>query len=215
MDYALDWMDESFFVYNRVGGATISETLALFEYVAKKYGVHHFFIDPLMRVDDVNEEEASTIKELMNWLQSFAKKFDVHVHLVCHSRKSDSRHPEEKYPPMKQSVSGTKAITNNADNVVCVWRNKEKELDLAEAYDVLPTLNATDQLLKQAEIDEIKGRQDSRFLIQKCREDGTHEGAKALFFDFGDGGSWQYREAQNDPIRSLIPGFDAVEEKQT
>ena len=79
-----------------------------------------------MRIEDVNEEEAETAKSLMNCLQTFAKRFDVHVHLVAHSRKPDARHPASKCPPMKHSVSGSKAITDNADNVLCVWRNREK-----------------------------------------------------------------------------------------
>jgi len=188
-DKALDWMDQWFFAFNRVGGATISETLALFEYVAKKYGVQHFFIDSLMRIDDVNEEEAQTSKQLMNWLQAFAKKFDVHVHLVAHSRKPDSRHPASKNPPMKHSVSGSKSLTDNADNVVCVWRNREK----SEAMDDARNSGNAEELEKWEAV------HDARFLIQKCREDGSQEGSKYLFFDYGTNGSWQYREYENDP----------------
>lgn len=194
---ALSWMDQWFFVFNRVGGATISETLDLFEYVAKKYGVQHFFIDSLMRIDDVTEDEVETAKKLMNWLQAFAKRFDVHVHLVCHSRKPDSRHPASKNPPMKHSVSGSKAITDNADNVVCVWRNREK----SEAIDEARNKNDGEELARW------ENEHDARFLIQKCREDGSQEGSKYLFFDYGADGSWQYREYANDPKGvCLLPG---------
>jgi twinkle protein len=198
-DRALNWMDQWFFVFNRVGGATVAETLALFEYVAKKYGVQHFFIDSLMRIDDVNEEEAETSKQLMNWLQAFAKRFEVHVHLVAHSRKPDSRHPASKNPPMKHSVSGSKAITDNADNVLCVWRNREK----SEALDDARNTGNRD------EVERWENEHDARFLIQKCREDGSQEGSKYLFFDYGPDGSWQYREYQNEPCGvCLLP--DAV-----
>jgi twinkle protein len=195
---ALEWMDQWFFVFNRVGGATIAETIALFEYVAKKYGVHHFVIDSLMRLEDVNEEQAETTKSLMNWLQAFAKKFDVHVHLVCHSRKPDAKHPAEKYPPLKHSVSGSKAITDNADNVVCVWRNREK----SDAMDDAVNRGDTEMIA------DLRGQHDARFLIQKCREDGSQEGSKYLFFDYGPEGSWQYREWFDDPKgQCLIPGL--------
>jgi twinkle protein len=198
---ALNWMDKWFFVFNRVGGATIAETLALFEYVAKKYGVQHFFIDSLMRIDDVNEEEAETSKQLMNWLQAFAKRFEVHVHLVAHSRKPDSRHPASKNPPMKHAVSGSKAITDNADNVICVWRNREK----SEALDDARNTGNRD------EIERWENEHDARFLIQKCREDGSQEGSKYLFFDYGLDGSWQYREYQNEPCRvCLLPETEAA-----
>jgi len=142
-----------------------------------------------MRIDDVNEEEAETSKQLMNWLQAFAKRFEVHVHLVAHSRKPDSRHPASKNPPMKHAVSGSKAITDNADNVLCVWRNREK----SEALDDARNTGNRD------EIERWENEHDARFLIQKCREDGSQEGSKYLFFDYGPDGSWQYREYQNEP----------------
>jgi len=200
-DRALHWMDSSFFVFNRVGGATITETLALFEYVAKKYGVNHFLIDSLMRIEDVNEEEAETSKHLMNWLQSFAKRFDVHVHLVAHSRKPDARHPANKNPPLKHGVSGSKAITDNADNVLCVWRNREK----SEAMDAARNDGDSAELAKWAV------EHDARFLIQKCREDGSQEGSKYLFFDYGPDGSWQYREYYSDSGKiCLLPEGNAA-----
>lgn len=43
-----------------------------------------------------------------------------------------------------------------------------------------------------------EGEHDARFLIQKCREDGSQEGSKYLFFDYDSAGSWQYREYAND-----------------
>ena len=199
-DRALNWMDQWFFVFNRVGGATIAETLAFFEYVAKKYGVQHFFIDSMMRIDDVNEEQAETAKSLMNWLQSFAKRFDVHVHLVAHSKKPDSKHDATKYPPMKHSVSGSKAITDNADNVLCVWRNRVK----SEGMDAARNSGDTEKLA------ELQTDHDARFLIQKCREDGSQEGSKYLFFDYGPDGSWQYREYYADPCGvCLLPDAGA------
>jgi len=207
---ALDWMDQWFFVFNRVGGATVGETLALFEYVAKKYGVSHFVIDSLMRIDDVSEDgnwsdaQMST-KELMNSLQAFAKRFDVHVHLVAHSRKPDARHPANKCPPMKHSISGSKAISDNADNVICVWRNREK----SEAMDEARNIGNVDALA------ELEKEHDGRFLIQKCREDGSQEGSKYLFFDYGAEGSWQYRESYAEPNGvCLLPDAEPIQTEE-
>jgi len=198
-DRALNWMDQWFFVFNRVGGATVGETLNLFKYVAKKHAVQHFFIDSLMRIDDINEEQAETSKALMNRLQAFAKRFEVHVHLVAHSRKPDSRHPASTKPPMKHSVSGSKAITDNADNVVCVWRHEDKEEQMAKAEESGNT----------EEIDKLEKTYDTLVLIQKCREDGF-QGGKRLFFDNERGkGSWQFREYYNDPRGvCLLPDAD-------
>lgn len=40
---------------------------------------------------------------------------------------------------------------------------------------------------------ELQVEHDARLLIQKCREDGSQEGSKYLFFDYGPDGSWQYQ----------------------
>lgn len=194
-DKALDWMDRYFFVFNRVGGATIGETLALFEYVAKKYGVNHFLVDSLMRIDDVFEEEgAQSSKNLMNALQGFAKKYNVHVHLVAHSKKPDARHPASKYPPMKHSVSGSKALTDNCDNLVIVWRNRQKSEDIDDAR------NMGDS----GKLEALRYEHDARFIIAKCREDGSQEGSKYLYFDYGPDGSWQYREYYEDERNVML-----------
>ena len=47
----------------------------------------------------------------------------MHVHLVAHSRKGK----DEKEIVGKLDVKGSSDITNQADNVITVWRNKKKE----------------------------------------------------------------------------------------
>ena len=49
------------------------------------------------------------------------------------------------------------------------------------------------------ELTALQAEHDARFLIQKCREDGSQEGSKYLFFDYGPEGSWQYREYCEQP----------------
>ncbi len=50
-------------------------------------------------------------------------KHNAHVIMVTHSRKSDT---EEK-PTGKMDVKGTGAVTDLADNVFIIWRNKLRE----------------------------------------------------------------------------------------
>jgi twinkle protein len=47
------------------------------------------------------------------------------VHLVMHSRKKE----DEFAPPGKFDAKGTGTITDLADNVMTVWRNKKKEAE--------------------------------------------------------------------------------------
>ena len=71
-----------------------------------------------LRFDDYNAQ-----KRLMDSLTDFVDKYDVHVFLVAHSRKKDS----EGERAGKMDVKGISEITDNAHNVISIWRNKDKE----------------------------------------------------------------------------------------
>ena len=59
----------------------------------------------------------------------FAIQKNVHIHLVAHTRKAGR---DDKGPPDVESVKGTAEITNNAFNVIGVWRDKAWEKLLVE-----------------------------------------------------------------------------------
>ncbi len=46
----------------------------------------------------------------------------MHIHLVCHSRKAGN----ETEAPRKMDIRGSGSITDQVDNVFCVWRNKDE-----------------------------------------------------------------------------------------
>jgi twinkle protein len=137
-------------------------------------------------------------KDVMNLLLEFAAKENVHVFLVCHSKKPDARRPEGKHWPAKYDISGSGNISNLAWNVWCVWRNKEKELQVGTAKE-LPL----DDPQRSKMLDEWSYREDALLAVQKQRETGE-EPIKRLYFDFGPEGSWQYREVQSDRAKCLV-----------
>lgn len=198
---ALSWMDQFFFVYDRVGEANSDGVIEIFTYAAKKYGVRHFILDSLMKLSDVGYDDYNSQRKLINALGVFADEYNAHVHLVCHSRKPDQRHPENKCYPDKHSVSGHGDITNGVDNVVCVWRNRDKEenIRIAELKEKIDPSSA------QQIFADWKDREDSLFIVQKQRETGA-EPIKRLFFDAGDEGSWQYWEEQRSRPVKMIGG---------
>ena len=192
----IKWMDNFFWLYNHIGETTLDDTLYVFQYVAKKYGVQHFVLDSLMMLTDIGSEEYDKQKFVVLRLKDFARDNNVHMHLVAHSKKPDSKHDPDKYPPRKYDISGSGNISNVGDNVICVWRNKEKELQMAAAYD-----------LEKAGLDQdadnlrakYRNREDARFIIQKNRETGE-EVTRRLWFDKGMEGSWQYFDEATQPI---------------
>lgn len=52
----------------------------------------------------------------------------MHIHLVCHSRKAN----DETQAPRKMDIRGSGSITDQVDNVFCVWRNKDERRVPAE-----------------------------------------------------------------------------------
>ena len=114
-----EWLNDSLWVYNKLGSATIKRLLEVFSYATKRYGVTHLVIDSLM-MTDVPDDGAGFITMQKNALQSlcnFAKRNNVHVHLVAHPRKG----ADESKGPGKQDVAGSSKITDGADNVFTVW----------------------------------------------------------------------------------------------
>jgi twinkle protein len=193
MDLALGWLDERIWIYDKLGGARTEEVLEVFEYAARRYGIKHFVLDSLMRLEDVQEEDYEGQKKLMLRLCGFAAELDVHVHLVAHSRKPDQRHPEEKYWPTKYMVSGSGHLVNQAHNVVCLWRNLEKEQELEEA-----------RILGDMEKEEAAREKPDAMLVVQAQRGGNGElPLKRLWFDQQE--SWQYRDERRGDVVRYVP----------
>ena len=132
---------------------------------------------------DIPEDEDSQLKSLMNKLVDFANNYNVHVHLVAHSKKPDMKRPETKGWPNKHMVRGSVHITNIAHNVVVVWRNKAKE----EAYFRKQQGEAVDWSKWEKSSDAV-------FAVLAQRENGE-EPIRNLYFDKN---SWQYLDRSNE-----------------
>lgn len=87
----------------------------------RQTSAQHFFIDSLMRVSGL-EEDYPAQTAFLNELQSFCKETQGHVHLVTHPRKID-----ETQRVRKMDVKGSNNIANNADNIISVRRNVQKQ----------------------------------------------------------------------------------------
>lgn len=120
----------------------------------------------------IDEDDYKGQKAFADRLCNFKNEFDVHVHLVAHARKGES----EDRAPGKLDVKGTGAISDLADNVFTVWRNKRKEFAGADAD---------------------PAEEDARLYCHKQRATG-YEGALRLWFDrgcrqFSDSSPWRPR----------------------
>lgn len=122
IDKVLSWMSGKLWIYDIIGNIAPTRIFELMEYSRCRHGVTQFVLDSLMKCS-VGSEDYDAQRVFLNNLCSFAKEHECHIHLVAHARKGR----DEKEAPGKMDVKGSGDIINQADNIICVWRNKEKE----------------------------------------------------------------------------------------
>ncbi len=143
-----------------VGSMAEAELLEMMWYSFRRYGASHFLIDSLMRVEKL-EEDYPAQGQFLNNLQNFAKETNGHVHLVTHLAK-----PSKGQIPSMYSIKGSSLLMGNADNVLLVIRNPEK-----------------DQLRKsnQLTVEKDKMMHDTEVIFEKQRESGWTGSVKLKF----------------------------------
>lgn len=196
LNRAIDWLNEHVWIYDKLGMVEADALLEAYSYAARKYGITHFVADSLMRMN-VDEEDNDAQKVLMNRLLEFAAQHDAHFHLIAHSRKPDQKHPEDKYWPGKYSVRGSAHIVDLAHNVVTVWRNKEKELEI---YD-LEMAGSTPEM-DPDKWTEIRATNDAMFVVLGQRGGNGEEPLKQLWYDHK--GSWQFADRPGEAPRRFL-----------
>ena len=123
-DQFLNWADTRLCIYDQQGTVDRDEMLAIIRYSAKKLGVKHFVLDSLLKCN-LAEDDYTAQKRFMDALCIVARDFDVHVHLIHHTRKP----ADENSIPGKYDARGSGTVADQADMVFTVWRNKKKEFD--------------------------------------------------------------------------------------
>jgi twinkle protein len=131
IDAALNYMTNKIYILGMSSSIEVNKLLNDFEYAVRRYGVRHFVIDSLMKINlgvASEKEEYQAQKNFMNILCDFAKKFNVHIHLVAHPRKSE----KDTDQPGKVDVKGSSHLTDLAHNVIVIYRNTEEQKDKAK-----------------------------------------------------------------------------------
>lgn len=119
-----DWSDEKLWLYDQQGTVSWKQVCAVARYCAKELGIKHFVIDNLMKCV-AGEDDYNGQKAFVDELTAIARDHNMHIHLVHHVKKPGS----EGKKPSKYDFKGTGAITDQADNVIAVWRDRQKEKD--------------------------------------------------------------------------------------
>lgn len=148
-------------LYDQQGTVYPERMLAVAKHCAEKLGCQHVAIDSLMKcVKGAGDYDAQ--KDFVDQLTAAARDYNVHIHLVAHFKKPDG---DDRRMPTRYDLKGASEISDLADNVVIVWRNKKKEHDAQEGK----------------EVDEATP--DSILIIDKQRNGDGWEGRVRLWYD--------------------------------
>lgn len=124
----LDWMGDRVLLWGQTGTQKVEALIDVMRYSAKRYGVRVFVVDSMTKLG-LGEEDYDGQKKAVEALADFKNEHNVIVLLVCHVRKPSN----ENHTFDKTDVKGTGAITDLADTVLLVRRNKIKEREAALA----------------------------------------------------------------------------------
>lgn len=138
---ATEWLDavtDMLWIYDQQSSLKPRDIPALCRYAVERLGVDHILIDSLMKCG-LGTDDYSGQKHLVDSVQQVAHRSKVHIHLVAHGKKGG----DEKMGSL-HDVKGASEIADMAENVIIVWRNKDKEMggSTADAPDCIVKIEA-------------------------------------------------------------------------
>lgn len=116
-DKILHWLDNKLYIYDNTFGNKANEILQSVRDCIDKHDIKMVILDNLMSMNlaSYGDQKYDVQTKLVTELSALAKEKNVHIHFVCHPRKSLSF-------LRKNDISGTADLTNIADNVIIMHR---------------------------------------------------------------------------------------------
>jgi len=124
-DYIEDFLKQlvgNLYLYDPEGETSPTKVVEIIYFCAEKLGIKLIVLDSLMKCG-INEDDLNGQKAFANRLAVAARDLDIHIFLVAHSRKTSTDHEYAR----KLDVAGSGNLTNMADNVFSIHRNKARE----------------------------------------------------------------------------------------
>lgn len=179
------WTDGRLWLYSQMGEVSAERILAVARYCREQHGVTHFIIDNLLSCG-IAEDDYTGQKQFALALATHAHDTGQAVHLLAHSRKGK----DELTPPGKFDVRGSASLTDLADNIFVVYRNRGKELAQDEGRH------------------DKDNEEDAQLIVCKNRH-GTFEGRVRLWFDRRSQ-SYLQSASEHPKAMQLLAGDDEV-----
>lgn len=187
------WANDKIFLMGVQGIIAPKRVLDFINYVATRAGVTHVIVDNLTKIIR-SEDDHNGQKSFVDDLCAIARDRRIHIHLVAHTRKTQSEYDM----PDKFDVRGSSSIVDQVDNVIVVWRHKRKEDELAKTN------------LDPVKRGDWESRPDSVLIVAKQRN-GDWEGKIGLYCHKA---SMWFNEApgQKHPLPQLFEREEKSEE---
>ena len=186
-----EWWHPFLWAFDVTGKAKSDRILSVFEYAARRHQVAFFVIDNLAKCG-FDEDDYNGQKDFVDKLTDLARELDVFLILVCHPKKVE----DESKAPGKMDVKGSGAITDMADTVLSIWRNKAK-------HEKIERLESQ----RMPVPDDIANLPDAVLACHKQRN-GESEPKIALWFDRA---SHQFLQSpKHDARRYVIPNVSTI-----
>lgn len=141
---------DKLYIYDQMGSTSSEDMIATLYWGKHILGVDVFVIDSLMKMSDISEDNYEKQKLFIDRLAVTCRDLQIHVFLVAHTRKM----ADESEVPDATHILGSSHIRNLCDNIICVWRNKNKEREVEN---------------NEKTEDELKKIPDAMVFIQKQR----------------------------------------------
>lgn len=119
------WADGRLWLYDRLDTVESGRVLQMIRAVQRHFGIEHIVIDSLVKcgVKQDGDGAWTAQTQFVDKLQHIAKSLDLHIHLIAHTRKPD----RDGGRITKHDIRGASQITDLADNVCLLTRNRRKE----------------------------------------------------------------------------------------
>lgn len=163
VDRFLEGIGHYLWMYDQVGTVSPQRVFGVIRAAREGWKMDHIVIDSLMKCG-LSTDDLDAQKKFIDKLSTYCKDTGLHLHLVCHNRKSSGQDGAEG----QYAIKGASEISDMADNVFGVWRNRAKERAVQDG-------SATDA--QHAEPDTVLS-------VEKQRH-GDWEGRVLLWFHKG------------------------------
>ncbi|MBF0339688.1 MAG: AAA family ATPase [Magnetococcales bacterium] len=188
-----DFYADHLWLFTLVGKSSVTRLVEVFDYARRRYGVTHFVVDSLMRIEGAGGDNYSEQEKVVFALTNFALNHNVHVHLVAHARKSNPQIGGSVNPGV-EDIKGASEVANNASNVLGVSRDRRHEQKLAKAEEQVKRGGSV------PDIDDLRSKPGVFLTVSKQRN-GDWDGVIPLWFDRQ---TFQYRDRYSqDPVKFL------------